>query len=147
MDLKKIKRLIELVEQSQLTTLEIQEGDASIKLSRASNPTIPSPISFTPSLPTSLIEKEESIPERKPLIDTNHYVLSPIVGVFYRSTAPDKAPLVEVGQHVKEGQVLCIIEAMKIMNQIQADKSGIIKKIMVNNAEPVEFEQALFIIE
>jgi acetyl-CoA carboxylase biotin carboxyl carrier protein len=146
MDLKKIKRLIELLEQSQLTTLEIQEGDTSVKLSRAATNSGTMPIIY-PSQISPLLEKEEAIPERKPLIDTNHYVRSPIVGVFYRSTAPDKPALVEIGDHVKEGQVLCIIEAMKIMNQIQADKSGIIKKIMVNNAEPVEFEQALFIIE
>jgi acetyl-CoA carboxylase biotin carboxyl carrier protein len=150
MDLKKIKKLIELLESSQLSELEIKEGDISIKLSRKSN-LVPAQIPYDNHQIVSLTRTESAKDLQShsiaTLIDSTHYIRSPMVGTFYRSTAPEKPPLISVGDHVKIGDTLCIIEAMKILNFIQADKSGCIKKILVNNAEAVEFEQPLFIIE
>jgi acetyl-CoA carboxylase biotin carboxyl carrier protein len=150
MDLKKIKILIELLESSQLSVLEIQEGDITIKLGRESNYSNKiqydtGRIKATPTLEP--LHKEPDQIKNPALIDSNHYVRSPMVGIFYRATAPEKPPLVSLGDHVKLGDPLCIIEAMKILNFIQADKSGCIKSILVSNADPVEFEQPLFVIE
>jgi len=152
MDIKKIKKLIDLLEKSQLSGLEIKEGDIAIKLTRElHSPALSIPHereSLAVSYPYNKTDHQTSPTiELTPTLDTNHYVLSPMVGTFYRSTTPDKAPLVAIGDHVKIGDTLSIIEAMKIMNFIQADKTGIIKDILVNNAEAVEFEQPLFIIE
>jgi acetyl-CoA carboxylase biotin carboxyl carrier protein len=147
MDIKKIKKLIELLENSQLSGLEIQEGDTGIKLTREIHHHSRS-INYEHHVieaPKNLAVQETL--SKTELIDPHHYVRSPMVGTFYRSTAPDKPPLVTIGDQVKIGDTLCVIEAMKILNFIQADKNGCIKSILVNNAEPVEFEQPLFVIE
>ncbi len=147
MDIRKIKKLIEIIEESDIAELEIKEGEESIRISRYSAaPTqvayAPAPISAAPtaiSAAPATTSQEEKI--------TGHVVKSPMVGTFYRSASPGSKVFVEVGQSVTTGDTLCIIEAMKILNQIEADKSGVITKILAENAEPVEYGQPLFIIE
>jgi acetyl-CoA carboxylase biotin carboxyl carrier protein len=147
MDLKKIKKLIELLEGSQLSGLEIQTADSSIKLTRTLYQGHAQYLEQHPTASQAQSHYDQNIDKMSTVPDTNHYVRSPMVGTFYRSTAPDKPPLVEIGTYVKLGDTLCVIEAMKILNFIAADKSGCIKKILLGNAEPVEFEQPLFVIE
>ena len=146
MDIRKIKKLIEIIEESDIAELEIREGEESIRISRYSAaPTqiafAPAPMGVAPAAigTTPAVAVEEKI--------TGHVVKSPMVGTFYRSASPGSKVFVEVGQSVMSGDTLCIIEAMKILNQIEADKSGVITKILVDNAEPVEYGQPLFIIE
>lgn len=147
MDIRKIKKLIEILEESGIAELEIKEGEEAIRISRYSAPPqtvayAQAPIAPAPHQPHSAVvlsDNEEPI--------TGHIVKSPMVGTFYRSATPGAKPFVDVGHSVKQGDTLCIIEAMKILNQIEADKSGTITKIMVENAEPVEYGQPLFIIE
>jgi len=145
MDIRKIKKLIEIIEESDIAELEIKEGEESIRISRYSaSPAqvtyAPAPISAAPAvIGTAPASAEEKI--------TGHVVKSPMVGTFYRSASPGSKVFVEVGQSVMSGDTLCIIEAMKILNQIEADKSGVVTKILVDNAEPVEYGQPLFIIE
>jgi acetyl-CoA carboxylase biotin carboxyl carrier protein len=145
MDIRKIKKLIEIIEESDIAELEIKEGEESIRISRYSAaPTqiayAPAPISAAPAaISAAAVPQEEKI--------TGHIVKSPMVGTFYRSASPGSKVFVEIGQSVMSGDTLCIIEAMKILNQIEADKSGVITKILVDNAEPVEYGQPLFIIE
>lgn len=152
MDIRKVKKLIELLEESGIDELEIKEGEESVRISRHSNypmmapaqyavaPAAPAPVSATAP---STESKEEAAEPAKP---TGHQVTSPMVGTFYRAPSPSSPPFSEVGQHVKAGDVLCIIEAMKMMNQIEADKSGTIEAILVENGQPVEFDQPLFTI-
>jgi acetyl-CoA carboxylase biotin carboxyl carrier protein len=146
MDIRKIKKLIEIIEESDIAELEIKEGEESIRISRYS--AAPTQIAYAPApmgvAPAAIgtapaVAVEEKI--------TGHAVKSPMVGTFYRSASPGSKVFVEVGQSVMSGDTLCIIEAMKILNQIEADKSGVITKILVDNAEPVEYGQPLFIIE
>ena len=146
MDIRKIKKLIEIIEESDIAELEIKEGEESIRISRYS--AAPTQIAYAPApmgaAPAALgtapaVAVEEKI--------TGHAVKSPMVGTFYRSASPGSKVFVEVGQSVMSGDTLCIIEAMKILNQIEADKSGVVTKILVDNAEPVEYGQPLFIIE
>jgi acetyl-CoA carboxylase biotin carboxyl carrier protein len=144
-DIRKIKKLIELIEESDIAEIEITEGEESVRINRYSSavpvalaPTAIAPVAAVAPTLTAAIEAPEL---------TGHALKSPMVGTFYRSASPGSAPFVEVGQSVKEGDILCIIEAMKILNQIEADKSGIIKQILIENAQPVEYDQALFIIE
>ncbi|MEI6144821.1 MAG: acetyl-CoA carboxylase biotin carboxyl carrier protein [Methylococcales bacterium] len=147
MDIRKIKKLIEIIEESDIAELEIKEGEESIRISRYSAAPAqvayaPAPISAAPaaiSAAPAASSQEEKI--------TGHVVKSPMVGTFYRSASPGSKVFVEVGQSVMTGDTLCIIEAMKILNQIEADKSGVITKILADNAEPVEYGQPLFIIE
>ena len=146
MDIRKIKKLIEIIEESDIAELEIKEGEESIRISRYS--AAPTQIAYAPApmgvAPAAIgaapaVAVEEKI--------TGHAVKSPMVGTFYRSASPGSKVFVEVGQSVMSGDTLCIIEAMKILNQIEADKSGVITKILVDNAEPVEYGQPVFIIE
>jgi len=145
MDIRKIKKLIEIIEESDIAELEIKEGEEAIRISRYS--AAPAPVAYAPAVmpaaavaaPTLQIPVEEKI--------SGHVVKSPMVGTFYRSATPGTKAFVEVGQSVNIGDTLCIIEAMKILNQIEADKSGTVAKILVENAEPVEYGQPLFIIE
>ena len=149
MDIRKIKKLIELIEESDIAELEISEGEESVRLSRYSSHA--TPVSYTP--PTQLDaapgtpqpEATKSAPAEEKL--AGHIVKSPMVGTFYRSASPGAKVFVEVGQSVNAGETVCIIEAMKILNQIEADKSGTITKILVDNAQPVEYDQPLFVIE
>jgi len=145
MDIRKIKKLIEIIEESDIAELEIKEGEESIRISRYS--AAPAQVTYAPApiaAAPAVINAAPTIQEEK---ITGHAVKSPMVGTFYRSASPGSKVFVEVGQSVMSGDTLCIIEAMKILNQIEADKSGIITKILVDNAEPVEYGQPLFIIE
>ncbi|NOQ16355.1 MAG: acetyl-CoA carboxylase biotin carboxyl carrier protein [Methyloprofundus sp.] len=148
MDIRKIKKLIELIEESDIAEIEITEGEESVRINRYSSAVAPAPVAALAPVavaavpiaaaPAATIEAPEP---------AGHALKSPMVGTFYRSASPGSAAFVEVGHSVKEGDTLCIIEAMKILNQIEADKSGVIKQILIENAQPVEYDQALFIIE
>ena len=147
MDIRKIKKLIEIIEESGIAEIEIKEGEEAIRISRYTNnsapinyaPPVPTAVSATPILAAPIVHEEDRI--------SGHTVKSPMVGTFYRSATPESKSFVELGQSVQVGDTLCIIEAMKILNQIEADKSGTITKILVENAQPVEYGQPLFIIE
>ncbi|MFA6038345.1 MAG: acetyl-CoA carboxylase biotin carboxyl carrier protein [Legionellales bacterium] len=143
MDIRKVKKLIELLEQSECTELEIREGEESVRISRAGTIAAPAVFSAAPVQHQAAASAAEPVPQKI----SGHTVKSPMVGTFYRSSSPDAKSFVEVGQSVKAGDVLCIIEAMKMFNQIEADKAGTVTSILVENAEPVEFNQPLFIIE
>jgi len=147
MDIKKIKKLIDIISRSDIAELEITEGQESIRINRysAPPPVAAAPVAFQAAAPVVSITPAILGSEEETL--TGHVVRSPMVGSFYRSATPTSAPFVEIGQAVTQGQTLCIIEAMKILNQIEADKSGVIKKILAENAQPVEYDQPLFIIE
>ena len=140
MDLRKLRKLIDLVESSGISELEITEGEEKVKISRNSG------VSYQPQLvqsqPQSIQTKETKI---SPAVDGDT-INSPMVGSFYRAASPDSSPFVDVGATVKKGDVLCIIEAMKLLNEIESDHDGIIKKILVENGQPVEFGEPLFII-
>ncbi len=154
MDLRKLKTLIDLVSESNISELEITEADGKVRIvksdgtplvaampvmqaaqpmvpAQAAAPAAPAPAAATPAAP----------------VETGHLVKSPMVGTFYRASSPNAKPFVEVGQQVKEGDAICIIEAMKIMNEIEADKSGTIVKVLAENGQPVEYGQPLIVIE
>ena len=154
MDIRKIKKLIELVEESGIMELEISEGEESVRISRgqpaassvqytlpaAAPAAIPAPVAAQPvvtaAAPTAMADEL-----------AGHLIRSPMVGTFYRSPSPDATAFVEVGQSVKVGDALCIVEAMKMMNRIEADKAGVIKAILSNDGEAVEFDEPLIVIE
>lgn len=145
MDIRKIKKLIELVEEHDISELAISQGEESIRINR-SLPTstvamVPAQYSTNSSVISEAETKETSVSLE------GHMIRSPMVGTFYRTPSPDASPFVEVGQTVSVGDTLCIVEAMKMMNQIQADQSGVIKAILIENAQPVQFDQPLFIME
>ena len=150
MDIRKVKKLIELLEESDVAEIEIHEGEESIRISRASQLTMaapqyaPAPMA-APVAAAPTASAGDVAPAKEEI--SGHVVTSPMVGSFYAAPSPNAANFVEVGKSVKVGDTLCIIEAMKLMNQIEADKAGTIKKIMVENGQPVEYNQPLFIIE
>jgi acetyl-CoA carboxylase biotin carboxyl carrier protein len=152
MDLRKLKKLIDLVEESGIAELEITEGEEKVRISKSANsaqaavaqtvttasqqaPVISSQAAASPQL-----QPPDAIPE-------GHVVKSPMVGTFYRSSAPGAPAFVEVGQTVKEGETLCIVEAMKLLNEIESDKSGVITAVLVENGQPVEYGEPLFVID
>lgn len=154
MDLRKLKTLIDLVSESEISELEITEGDDKVKIVKASpaaqtvayiaDPAAvaaqaPAPAAAAPAAPAAA-------PATAPAEPSGHVIKAPMVGTFYRAPNPGASPFVEVGQSVKEGDPLCIIEAMKLLNEIEADKSGVIRDILVENGEPVEYGQPLFVI-
>ncbi|PAU87664.1 acetyl-CoA carboxylase, biotin carboxyl carrier protein [Pseudomonas sp. WN033] len=151
MDIRKVKKLIELLEESGIDELEIHEGEESVRISRHSKqlaapqqfyaPPAPAPVAAAPAAPVAAPAAEAAAAE-----PSGHLVRSPMVGTFYRSPSPSAPSFAEVGQTVKAGDVLCIVEAMKMMNHIEADKSGVIQAILVDNGQPVEFDQPLFSI-
>ena len=153
MDLRKLKKLIDLVEESGISELELTEGEESVRISRQGQVvqqpqqyTIPQQL--TPAVQNQAPTTATASAEAEDIVqDTGHALTSPMVGTFYRSSSPEADPYVEVGSSVKKGDTLCIIEAMKLLNEIEADRDGIVKKIMVENAQPVEFGEPLFIIE
>ena len=154
MDIRKVKKLIELLEESGIAELEIREGEETVRISRhGSGATYVSaapammPAMAAPAPAAAPAAAAPAAAPTAPAQPSGHAVTSPIVGTFYRSSSPSAKSFVEVGTAVKEGDTLCIIEAMKIMNQIEADKTGTIKAILVENGQPVEFGQPLFIIE
>ncbi len=149
MDIRKIEKLIEMIGASDIAEIEIHEGDDSLRISRYSS-AAPAQVQVMQSpLPQAAAPRAAAESAHEPVADklTGHIVRSPMVGTFYRSSTPGAKAFVELGQRVEEGDTLCIIEAMKILNQIEADKSGVIAKVMVENAQPVEYNQPLFIIE
>ncbi len=145
MDIRKIKKLIEIVEESGIAELEIKEGEEFIRINRYSS--APAPVAYAPA--PVVAQPAQAAANTAPAEEkiTGHVVKSPMVGTFYRAASPGTKVFVEIGQSVMVGDTLCIIEAMKILNQIESDKSGIVTKILVDNAEPVEYGQPLFIIE
>jgi len=151
MDIRKIKKLIELLDESGVAEIEIKEGEESVRISRqqsvvaAPQQQVFAPAPVAPAAaPAAAPTADEPAAEAE---ISGHKITSPMVGTFYRSASPGAKPFTDVGQSVSEGDTLCIIEAMKILNQIEADKSGTIKAILVENGQPVEFGQPLFIIE
>lgn len=152
MDIRKIKKLIELLEESGISELEITEGEESVRISRngPAQHYAPAPVHYAAPAPAPVAAPVAQAPAAvaaAPAAVSGHVLKSPMVGSFYRAASPTSKNFVEVGQSVKVGDTLCIVEAMKMMNQIQADKAGVVKEILVENGEPVEFDQPLFIIE
>jgi acetyl-CoA carboxylase biotin carboxyl carrier protein len=148
MDIRKVKKLIELLEESNIAELEIHEGEESVRISRHGSGAVlaaPAPVMAAAPAPLAAAPAAEE-PSGETEI-SGHKVTSPMVGSFYRAPSPGANAFVEVGQSVKVGDTLCIIEAMKLLNQIEADKAGTIKAILVENGEPVEYGQTLFVIE
>lgn len=157
MDIRSIRKLIEIVEQSDIAEIEIKEGEHNVRITRSKEPGImqapiaaapvatapPDPVTQTAAAATPATETPTPTNEEI----TGHKVTSPMVGTFYSASSPDADAFVKVGDQVSAGDTLCIIEAMKIMNPIEADTSGTIKQVLVQNAEPVEFGQPLFVIE
>lgn len=152
MDIRKIKKLIELVEESGIAELEISEGEESVRISRNFSGQV------TTAMPQMMMQQASPVAApaaaapvaAAPAADaapSGHLMRSPMVGSFYRSSSPDAKPFAEVGQQVNVGDTLCIVEAMKMMNQIESDKAGVIKAILVENGQAVEFDEPLFIIE
>ena len=144
MDIQKIEKLIEFIKSSEIAEIEIHEGDDSIRINRYSNvPAIPQAMPIAPPIATQQPISQAVTDDNKP---KGHIITSPMVGTFYRSPSPTSKPFIEEGQMVTEGETLCIIEAMKILNQITADKAGIITKILLDNGIPVEYGEPLFVI-
>jgi acetyl-CoA carboxylase biotin carboxyl carrier protein len=154
MDLRKLKTLIELVETSGIAELEIQEGEERVRITRATAvPAGVQPVALhttqqqAGAAPLAAAPATGPVAEAAPAEPEGHLVKSPMVGTFYRSATPGSKPFVEVGDRVEEGGTLCIIEAMKLMNEIESDKAGVVKAILTENGQPVEFGQPLFVIE
>lgn len=150
MDIRKVKKLIELLEESGVAEIEIHEGEESVRISRQASgvPAMPQPMIMPAAAPTAVApEAPVAAPAAAAAVPEGHAVNSPMVGTFYRAPSPGAAAFVEVGQRVNVGDTLCIIEAMKMLNQIEADKAGTVTAILVENAEPVEYGQALVVIE
>jgi acetyl-CoA carboxylase biotin carboxyl carrier protein len=153
MDIRKVKKLIELLEESGIAEIEIKEGEESVRISRMptgaaapqyfSAPVMAAPAAPAPAAPAAAAAAA-TLARRK---DDEHIVPSPMVGTYYSAASPTAKPFVQLGDEVKEGQVLCIIEAMKMMNQIESDRAGRITAIMAKNGDPVEFGQPLFVVE
>ncbi len=149
MDIRKVKKLIELLEESDIAEIEIHEGEESVRISRqhalsAQLAAMPAALAAVPS-PTPVAETPAVVESAEEI--KGHTVKSPMVGTFYRSPSPGSKSFVEEGQQVAEGDTLCIIEAMKILNQIESDKAGTVKKALVENGQPVEYNEPLFIID
>ncbi len=152
MDIRKVKKLIELLEESGITELEIQEGEESVRISRHSPQAAPAPAAPMQPAPAPQSSDETGSKDgdgggESSGIPSGHVIESPMVGTFYRASAPTAPPFVEEGQSIKAGDTVCIIEAMKILNQIEADVSGTVKAILVENGSPVEFGEPLMVIE
>ena len=153
MDLRKLKKLIDLVQESGIAELEVTEGEEKVRIAKhspaapanyfAQIPTTPA----APAAPALIAAGDAPAAGADNALPDGHIVKSPMVGTFYRASSPGAKPLVDVGQSVAEGERLCIIEAMKLMNEIEADASGVVKAILVENGEPVEYGQPLFVID
>jgi acetyl-CoA carboxylase biotin carboxyl carrier protein len=152
MDLRKLKKLIDLVQESDIAEIEITEGEEKVRIAKSTGVSV---VHAAPAAAPAVHHVAPAVlaapavapaPAAEPM-QAGHTMKSPMVGTFYRSPSPEAKPFVEAGQTVKEGDTVCIIEAMKLMNEIEADKSGVVKAILVENGQPVEFGQPLFIIE
>jgi acetyl-CoA carboxylase biotin carboxyl carrier protein len=149
MDIRKVKKLIELLEASSVDEIEIKEGEESVRISRNTGAPIAmaaAPVPAAPAMPAPVAPALAPVPAPAPAVNTDDAVKSPMVGTFYRSPSPEAPSFVEVGQSVRAGDVLCIVEAMKMMNQIEADRAGTVTAIHAENGEPVEFDQPLITI-
>lgn len=148
MDIRKVKKLIELLEESNIDELEIKEGEESVRISRHAKQVAVAPAAIAAPVAAAPVSEAPlaSAAAAEPAAPTGHTVNSPMVGTFYRSPSPGAKSFVEVGQHVKAGDVICIVEAMKMMNQIESDKTGIVEAILVGDSEPIEFDQPLIVI-
>ena len=159
-DIRKIKKLIELLESSGIAEIEIKEGEDSVRISRhpqggvamamPSQPLWAAPYGFAPAMPGPAPVAAPAAPEAEPEVAAaiqGHILRSPIVGTFYRSAAPGSRPFVEIGQPVKVGDPVCIIEAMKMFNQIEADYAGVVTHILAENGQPIEYDKPLLVIE
>jgi acetyl-CoA carboxylase biotin carboxyl carrier protein len=153
MDLRKLKKLIDLVQESGIAELEITEGEEKVRISRAGNAvqtavmTMPQAATMMTAAPAAAAAAlAPAAAPGAPAEPEGHVVKSPMVGTFYRSSAPGAKPFVEIGQPVNAGDTLCIIEAMKLLNEIEADLGGVIKSVLVENGQPVEYGQPLFLI-
>ncbi|MDH3948606.1 MAG: acetyl-CoA carboxylase biotin carboxyl carrier protein [Gammaproteobacteria bacterium] len=154
MDIRKVKKLIELLDESGVAEIEIKEGEESVRISRQSQtsqammaaPTMFAPPPVPAAAPAAAIAEAPTAEPAAEAIE-GHAIKSPMVGTFYRAPSPGASSFVEVGQSVSAGDTLCIIEAMKLLNQIEADKAGTVKAILVENGQPVEYDQPLFIID
>jgi acetyl-CoA carboxylase biotin carboxyl carrier protein len=149
MDIRKVKKLIELLQESGIAEIEIREGEESVRISRGTDASAPMPPA---DAPVSALAREPAETETpgigvEPVAQGGHVVTAPMVGTFYAAPGPDGEPFVRVGQAVSVGDPLCIVEAMKIMNPIEADRAGTITAILVDNGQPVEYEQPLFVID
>ena len=148
MDIRKVKKLIELLEESGIAELEIKEGEESVRISRipANMPVAAAPVMAAPAV-VAAAASAPAVESAAAEEASGHQVKSPMVGTYYSAASPTSGSFVAVGQNVNIGDTLCIIEAMKMMNQIEADKAGTVKQIMLENGQPVEFDQVLFVIE
>ena len=148
MDIRKVKKLIELLEESGIAEIEITEGEESVRISRYPNevPTAPV-VGHAPPLAAAQVAAPAAVAAAVPAAETaGHKVLAPMVGTFYRSSTPEAEPFAKVGDKIAVGDTLCIIEAMKMMNQIESDVSGTVLSVEIDNGEPIEFGQILFVI-
>lgn len=150
MDLRKLKTLIDLVSDSNVSELEITEAEGKVRIVKSSGAPVmvmQQPTAMAQMPPQAQVQSAAPAPAEVPAVPAGHAVKSPMVGTFYRSSSPGAKPFVEIGQTVKEGETICIIEAMKILNEIEADKSGTVSKVMCENGQAVEYGQPLFTIE
>ena len=153
MDIRKVKKLMEMLEESSLAEMEIIEGEESIRLSKSSNIPNQNIVNQVPTnvvstnAPLQAISEQSAVTEKVEEKISGHEIKSPMVGTFYEAPSPGSKPFVNIGDTVKAGDTLCIIEAMKMLNQIESEKSGVIKAILAENGQPVEFNQVLFIVE
>lgn len=155
MDIRKIKKLIELLQESGVAEIEIHEGEESVRISRHLKDALVgfAPASYSPPPSPPAAEPMQTVPNPvsasppAPPVEPGHLLKAPMVGTFYRAPSPGAKPFVEIGQRVELGDTICIIEAMKMFNQIEADKAGTIADIMVESGQPVEYDQPLFVIE
>lgn len=153
MDIRKVKKLIELLEESNIDEIEIKEGEESVRISR-NGAAVAAPVTYAAPAPVAAPAPAAAAPAPAPTAEaapaapaaSGHQVKSPMVGTFYAAPSPGSANFIEVGKHVKVGDVICIVEAMKMMNQIEADKAGTIEAILVEDGQPVEFDQPLVTI-
>ncbi|HLS84766.1 MAG TPA: acetyl-CoA carboxylase biotin carboxyl carrier protein [Burkholderiales bacterium] len=154
MDLRKLKKLIDLVQESGIAELEITEGEEKVRIARGGGVSVAAAVTGAPAAAAAPATAASAAaapgstqaPAEAPAQPEGHVVKAPMVGTFYRAPSPDAKPFVEVGDSVKEGQTVCIIEAMKLMNEIEADAAGVVKAILVENGQPVEYGQPLFIL-
>lgn len=150
MDIRKVKKLIELLEESGIAELEINEGEESVRISRYGSNPAPAPVSYAPApaaAPPVAADAAATRNDGEAELPSGHIVKSPMVGTFYSSPSPSAKPFASVGTNVAEGDTICIVEAMKILNQIEAEVTGTVKAILVDNGQPVEYGQPLMIIE
>jgi acetyl-CoA carboxylase biotin carboxyl carrier protein len=149
MDIRKVKKLIELLEESNVAEIEIHEGEESVRINRHGGLPIANQWMMPPAAPSTAPVAAPPVSTPPPIHepDENTLVRSPMVGTFYRAPAPGSKPFVDEGTEVRIGDTLCIIEAMKILNQIESERAGVVKRVLVDNGQPVEYNQPLFIIE